>query len=297
MGLLLVTACLASGGCAASSPSLREHWSETYDARQFGADEANITRYFNVHRGRWWNYYARGCWYLESGHPAAAEADFRRTAGLRAADKRNARSYGMHFWDYFPHRELGIALYRLGRPGEAVGELRTSLATEESSRARSYLNKALAAQLTASGEDTQAPVIRAGGPPGKLITNRLTPRIRCTVTDDQYVRSISVAGRSLFIEQAAPSIEVDEEVPLEAGRNVVVIEATDLVDHTRTERIEVLVDVTPPVICIQDMAKGGAAGDRVLVDLAAVDNLGLTELWDAGRPAGQCLVREHEDVH
>ena len=45
----------------------------------------------------------------------------------RQADQRYARTYGMHRSDYFPHRELGIAYYRLGRYPEAVTALESAV--------------------------------------------------------------------------------------------------------------------------------------------------------------------------
>lgn len=76
---------------------------------------------------RWWNYYERGqsftdgalTYYLEAPADLAkamhylkiAEADFTDAISLRRTDQFRARTYGMHFLDYFPHRERGIVYY------------------------------------------------------------------------------------------------------------------------------------------------------------------------------------------
>ena len=99
-------------------------------------------------RDKWWNYLERGQSYLEGGCYEAALNDLDRAIELRRQmvknehDKTRARTYGLHFVDYFPHREKGIALYRLGRMDEARTELEQSLKAVESQRARQYLDMA-----------------------------------------------------------------------------------------------------------------------------------------------------------
>jgi tetratricopeptide (TPR) repeat protein len=96
-------------------------------------------------RSEWWNYLERGMSYLEGGCYEAALADLDKAIELRKKqvkkehDKRRARTYGLHFTDYFAHREKGVALYHLGRYEEAKKELMESLKWVDSERAREYL--------------------------------------------------------------------------------------------------------------------------------------------------------------
>jgi len=75
---------------------------------------------------RWWNYYQRGLSFADGAltymndpinHGKAldifqlAEHDLSDALSLRTIDQLRARTYGMHFIDYFPHRELGIIYY------------------------------------------------------------------------------------------------------------------------------------------------------------------------------------------
>ena len=62
-----------------------------YDLEK-GTDEESIRRNFNLHRGRWWNYFERGSWYLRYEHYQAAERDFREVIKKRPTDKRDART-------------------------------------------------------------------------------------------------------------------------------------------------------------------------------------------------------------
>jgi tetratricopeptide (TPR) repeat protein len=98
-------------------------------------------------RGEWWNYQERGKSYLEGGCYRAAVDDFDRAIELRGKvvknerDKSRARTYGMHFTDYYSHREKGVALYCLGDLDGARTELEKSLKSVDSDRGRDYLNK------------------------------------------------------------------------------------------------------------------------------------------------------------
>jgi len=268
---------LAAGGCAGPAP-LRDHWTQTYDPERLGASREQIAKNFNLHRGRWWSYYSRGCWYLELGHAEAAAADLRQAVELRHADKRDARSYGMHFWDYFPHRELGVALFQTGRLAESVDELRSSLVSEDSARAKFYLNKARAALLRQSGADNEPPVIRIETPGGRILSNRLAVPLRGTVTDDQFVASVSITGRDLFIELAQPRIDFEEEIRLKPGAGTVEVRAADLVGRTASAQVPVIIDVVPPVLCVHAIAPGRAPGDPVTADLTTLDDFALDEI-------------------
>jgi hypothetical protein len=57
-------------------------------------------------RHRWWNYYQRALGAADDRNYAAARADLTAALERRDLDQRMARTYGMHFIDYFPHREL-----------------------------------------------------------------------------------------------------------------------------------------------------------------------------------------------
>ncbi len=103
-------------------------------------------------RSEWWNYLERGESYLAGGCYQAALNDLDQAIALRGKqvknerDKKRARTYGLHFVDYFAHREKGIALYYLGIHQEARVELERSLGYTDSERARQYLEMAKQAE-------------------------------------------------------------------------------------------------------------------------------------------------------
>ena len=60
---------------------------------------------------RWWNYYERALSFADCGFWQEAEADLQDAIKDREHDERRARTYGHHYIDYFPHRELGVVFY------------------------------------------------------------------------------------------------------------------------------------------------------------------------------------------
>jgi TolB-like protein len=56
-------------------------------------------------------------------------------------DVQRVRTYGMHFSEYFPNRELGICYYYLGDVTAASRYLEKSIAQEPTQRAQEYLSK------------------------------------------------------------------------------------------------------------------------------------------------------------
>ena len=77
-------------------------------------------------KSQWNDFYARGVSYSDGEFWEDAAADFSKALEKRQDDQRRARTYGMHFIDYFPNRELGIAYFHLGRFQEAVRALEFS---------------------------------------------------------------------------------------------------------------------------------------------------------------------------
>ncbi|MEX2016292.1 MAG: hypothetical protein WD873_06600, partial [Candidatus Hydrogenedentales bacterium] len=115
------------------------------DGEQFGVTEGRF-------RGRWWNHYERGTSFLRGGFYAEAEEDFRGALSGRRRDQRWARTYGLHLVPaYFPHRELGITLFRQGRVEEAIDHFDTSLGMAWSARAAYYRDLARRELLASSG--------------------------------------------------------------------------------------------------------------------------------------------------
>src|SRR5882672_486819 len=93
-----------------------------------------------VFRGTWWDYYERGVKYSDAGAWKAAIQDFRAARQQRDKEDRSARTYGVAFIEYFPVRELGIALYQDGQYKPAAEALEKSLAAFPTAKGAYYYN-------------------------------------------------------------------------------------------------------------------------------------------------------------
>jgi TolB-like protein len=91
--------------------------------------------------GKWYNYYEDGLKQMETGNWAKAIEYFKEAVKTQYQDTKKIKTYGMHFIEYFPHREIGICFYHLGKNDVADRELRLSLQHEYSARAQEYLAK------------------------------------------------------------------------------------------------------------------------------------------------------------
>lgn len=236
---LLLTLLLVLAGCAVEQGKVY-----VKDGKAYGTTSSNIWR------GRWWNYYERGSSYAEGEFWHDAIADFQAALTQRQDDQRRARTYGLHFIDYFPHRELGIVYYRLDRHHDAIRELETSLDHTENAKAKFYLNKARKSLLQQTGHDTQPPRIRLATPPNDLLTNRFTVEVAGQAEDDTYVPSISINGRAHFVELAEPRIPFTQSIALRDGANTVEVVVTDLLGHTTRERRTVSLDRQGPLLSL-----------------------------------------------
>jgi hypothetical protein len=137
-------------GCAAN-----EQGKYVRDGVEYGVTEG-------VFRGRWWSYYERGTSFLAGQYYDQALADFETALSGRDRDSWRARTYGLHFVEYFPNRELGITLYHLNRLDEAEQYLTASLNEIDTERASFYLDEIKRDRIV-SGllEDATAPTLAA----------------------------------------------------------------------------------------------------------------------------------------
>ncbi len=297
--VLLSFLLLAAGGSAGQAPSGEEAaWTASPETEVWGYDPAqgtaedDIRQNFNLRRGRWWNYYERGSWYLAYDHYQAAERDFRLVIWKRPTDKRDARTYGMHFRDCFGHRELGIALYyqaiqtaaaekdALSRLEESIRELQRSRAETPSARAEFFL--ALAQGKRWQARDVTPPVIAvenaaSAGPNWAILfcTRRVAP-LDIRVTDDQSgIGVVWLNERELVFDRSLSKIPT-VYVPLDADDAWVQIRARDLVGNTsRTTQVRVHVDSEPPLVFATAYPEQASPGGLVPVTCSARDDLGL----------------------
>ncbi len=209
-----------------------------------------------------------GCWEY-------AIEEFKQAIRQRSGDRRNVRAYGMHFRDeYFPHREMGISYFYMGRLEEALQELELSMSHTPSARAKYYLNKTRRSYLLASGEDTRLPEIHIEFPEiHEYITNQTSFQIRGEVRDDRYVSAITVGDTPVFIEMAEPSIPFTFPVTLKEGWNTIEVVAADLIEREERRQIRVYLDSQGPLVIFKENREVQGEGEDMITVTALIYDL------------------------
>ena len=235
-------------------------------------------------RARWWDYYDRGSSYAAGEYWNEALADFQAAIRQRHDDQRQARTYGMHRSDYFPHRELGIVYYRQGHYTEAIDELTTSLSSVDTAKAKFYLNKARRSFLQQTRRDTAAPRVVFTTPPDELLTNRLNVTVAGYAEDDTYVSALVVHGQAQFVELAEPRLTFTQDVELRDGANAIDVVADDLVGQQTRARRTVHLDRHGPLLSLEQVEVAGTPPQqRVRVQGLLTDQSRITRFMLAGK--------------
>jgi tetratricopeptide (TPR) repeat protein len=308
VAFLLLTWCLH--GCKYLRP--REVCTDVYDPNK-PLKEAYIEDNLNLHRGRWWNYYELGSCLLASGHYEEAIKKLDIAIQKRDHDKRDTRTYGMHFVDYFPHRESGVA-YCLWAEEEkrdmaekekrfknAISELETSIKQEPSSKAKFYLKRATEGFWSVAKDDIMPPLVWIQNEEidhwknvPTLYMNGYSIALEIRASDDKsgigkvwidsVVNKERKDRRELFIESAEktfPEKTLPQKTIVTVNPNnkeeTLEIHAIDLAGNSsRPAVLKLIVDTVPPMTSIEVRSDIAALkNERVLLDVIAVDDEGL----------------------
>ena len=273
---LSTTLMFCSISCSTVKPISTDDWREHFEP---GHTKEKILKKFNLYSGDWWNYYARGRWLAHGNFNSEAIYDFKTALKLRTSDQRGARSYGMHSWDYFAQRELGVAYYNTGKYDDSILELEASLRAVESAKAKFYLNKARQAVLSQSGIDRKPPVIEITSFNDGDFVNIPTINVKGNVNDDYYANEIWVDNNKLFVELASNKLAFDEEIYLTSGENTISIKAVDLVGNQASSSIKLTLDMLPPVILVDQIPNFIPLEKKTLLKGSIVDNYGIERFW------------------
>lgn len=243
MKIVCFMALLSVAGCI-SGPAVQH--SKTVNGKVYGVTEGLFNH-------RWWNYHERGISFADGHFWQESENDLKMALQKRDRDQRRARTYGMHFVDYFPHRELGIVYYETGRYEDAITELQKSLSDEESAKAKYYLNLARKALLSRDQTDSQEPHISQLSWPESQVVNTSQLALQGVVSDDTFVKAISINDKPLFIELSENRILFEHTHTLDPGENTVRISAVDLVGRKSSVERKVVLDVNGPTTTIENI--------------------------------------------
>jgi len=183
-----------------------------------------------------------------------AISDFAQAIEQRFEDQRMARTYGMHFVDYFPHREMGLGYYLLGEYNAAQEQMELSLQHQPSAKARYYLDKTRKSLMEREGLEISLPRIIVDLPSDEIWTRDDPVIISGTAEAEQYVSGITLAGNRLFLEAAEQTIAFKEALDLDQGKHIIHIAAENLLGGKSKQTVIIHVDRQGPVITFKTFA-------------------------------------------
>jgi len=268
--IMISGACLF--GCAVESPRIY-----VKDGKAYGRIE-------EAFRSKWWNYYERGLSFAEGSFFREAETDLREAILQRSRDQRMARTYGMHFIDYFPHRELGIICYLTGNLETANRELELSLDHFPSAKASFYLDRVRKILIERKGAGVSPPNLTLDFQEEEIWTREDPLVISGIARDENYVSGISIRGVSLFSEGSKKEFVFREMLRLSQGRHEIEVSARNLPGKETTRRLIIHADREGPVITLSDLriSHNGAVSE-INISGSVYDEAGVSGLNIGGK--------------
>ena len=239
-GILLWTTCVSFSGCATQT-------SESVYTKE-GKEYGKVRGAF---RHRWWNYYERALSFSDGEFHKEAISDLKIAITQRPEDQRRARTYGMHFMDYFPHRELGVVYYQMGDFKAAKEEMELSLSQYPSSKARFYLDRVRKALIEQEAREVTPPRLYLDEKAEEIWTRDDPVLVSGYAEDEEYVASLSVKGVPVFLEGAQQKVAFKQALELSQGRHEVPVVARNLMGKAASRRVVVHVDREGPVITVE----------------------------------------------
>ena len=162
-----------------------------------------------------------------------------------------ARTYGMHFIDYFPHRELGLTFFEMGNLDRARQEIETSLNQYPTAKAHHFLDRIRQAIIQRKGAEIMPPDIRLDFSTPGIRTRDDPVVISGEVRDENFVSGLSIHGTPVFMESSRPLVKFKEYLKLSRGRHRVVIRAKNLGGKSSYRSVLIHIDREGPLITLE----------------------------------------------
>lgn len=248
------------------------------DGKSYG-----VTRW--AFRHRWWNYYERGLSFAEGEFYQKSVSDIKEAIKHREKDQRMARTYGMHFIDYFPHRELGVVHFLTGDLEAAKRELELSLSHFPSAKARFYLDRVRKTLIESEGKEVSPPNLTLDFKTDEVRTREDPVVLSGVAEDEHYLSGITIKGVPLFLEGAEKRIIFKETLPLSQGKHIIEVAAKNLLGKVTKRTMVIHVDREGPVVTLEELKfHKSELGEGVTVYGSIYDESGVADLNINGRP-------------
>ncbi len=185
-------------------------------------------------------YYEQGLQHLNNDSLNQAIDDFEQAIKLKKDDTKQARTYGVNFIEYFPHRELGVVYYKNNGLDKAIQYLEKSIEDEPSERAKEYLLYIgqVKHDRSLSIIDNDAPEIEIFSP--SMLNEKVFEPVPNPVKQITLLGNVNDPGgvyEVIVNDREAPvSVNGDFsiDVLLGVGQNEVYVKATDMKQNSIT---------------------------------------------------------------
>lgn len=229
-------------------------------------------------RHRWWNYYERGLSFAEGKYYGEAVSDLREAIRQRSEDQRMARTYGMHFIDYFPHRELGIILYETQDLDTAKQELELSLGHFPSAKAHFYLDRIRKIMIEQTGKEIPFPALGLDLEKKEIWSRDDPIQLSGEASDENYISEITIMGTPFYIGESSRHVPFKKSLSLPQGKHIVEVTAKNLSGKVSTLVRTIHIDREGPIISIEQLAFEDTSDSKIFISGVIFDEAGVTEL-------------------
>jgi len=248
---LSIVAIFQTLGCAVQAPEVYVRDGKTYGQVK------------GAFRHRWWNYYERALSLMEGQFYEEALQDLDTAVSQRDGDQRMARTYGMHFVDYFPHREKGLVYYLTGDYDTAWKEFELSIRQQPSAKARFYIDKLRRIRMDQEKQPVSIPVLRMDLASDEIWTRDDPFIVSGTAEDKQYISRITLAGERFFMEGATQQIDFKKSFRLVQGEHCIDITAENLMGGKARHELIVHLDRQGPIISLDPNTEEAPLSNRI----------------------------------
>jgi tetratricopeptide (TPR) repeat protein len=216
------------------------------------------------------DFYERGISYQQGECYALAVKDFQKAIQIQAEDASDVRIYGMHYIEYFPHRELGITYFFMGEYAKALTELEKSITDVSTAKAQYYLNQTRKQLMINTVPEkiyieTIAPQILSKADPVMISGD-----VNC----EQFVSEIWINKEPLYVASSQQNIHFTNELSLIEGSHTIAISAKSLNSAYTALTLTVTIDRSGPIISLKKLENNL---DINLIDEAGISSLTINE--------------------
>lgn len=220
--------------------------------------------------GEWYSHYRQALSYIEGGCWNDAERSLEKALKTKKMDRWDMNTGGMHFIDYFPHRELGIVYFYQNKLTEAEKQLELSLSQTPTAKAEFYLKR-----IYTGLEKETKPELILDDFEGKDIlrtendlsgsyefwTRKNSVSLSGKAKDEQYIKSITIDGAVVFLGVEKEYL-FKENLPLSYGRHVIEVEAKNLMGKPTKQSVIIHADWEGPEISLENLEVNRNTSDK-----------------------------------